>query len=387
MAGMAAEKPSARQAQPEQPAEEAPSIEIPKEKQKLIGVKTAVAQVQPLAKSIRTVGFVEYDQRRLNTINTKIEGWIEKLYVSFTGTYVKKGEPVADIYSPELWATQQEFINAVRWAKRARARAEERQQTPDARGDGPDIGSMIDKDAQSLVDAARERLKLWDISDAQIRKIEESERPIRTLTVYSPYGGYVLQKYVNQGSRIMPGEKLFDVADLSSVWITADVYEFELPLVKVGDPALVQLSYFPGKQFPTRIEYINPVLEGETRTAKARFSIPNQGGLLKPQMFTNVDLSIGLGRRLAVPSDAVINTGVRRIAYVDKGDGNFEPREVLTGVQTETLVEITAGLNVGDRVASSANFLIDSEAKLKGVEPLPRAQHAPAPPPATQHQR
>ena len=133
MPGMAAEKPSAQQAQPEQQEEEAPSIEIPKEKQKLIGVKTAVAQVQPLAKSIRTVGFVEYDQRRLNTINTKIEGWIEKLYVSFTGTYVKKGEPVADIYSPELWATQQEFINAVRWAKRARARAEERQQTPDAR--------------------------------------------------------------------------------------------------------------------------------------------------------------------------------------------------------------------------------------------------------------
>jgi Cu(I)/Ag(I) efflux system membrane fusion protein len=374
----AAAKPAAKEAAPEQPAAEVPTIEIPKEKQKLIGVRTAIAQVQPLAKTIRTVGLVEYDQRRLNTINTKIEGWIEKLYVNFTGTYVRKGEPVADIYSPDLWATQQEFINMVRWAKSARARSEERQIADASPREGPDIGSMIDKDAQSLVSAARERLKLWDISDSQIRKIEESGEPIRTLTVYSPYTGYVLQKYVNQGGRIMPGEKLFDVADLSSVWITADIYEFELPLVKVGDLAVVQLSYFPGKQFSTRIDYIYPTLEGGTRTAKARFTIPNQGGLLKPQMFTNVELKISLGRRLAVPADAVINTGVRRVAYVDKGDGNFEPREVVTGVEAENLVEITAGLKEGERVASGANFLIDSEAKLKGVEPLPRKQQAPA---------
>ncbi len=391
MPGMAAEKPSAKAppakaAPAEQAPTETPTIEIPKEKQKLIGIKTATVQVQPLAKSIRTVGFVEYDQRRLNTINTKLEGWIEKLYVNFTGTYVRKGEPVADIYSPELWATQQEFINMVRWAKSARARTGDRA-APASGQDGLDVASLIDKDALSLVDAARQRLKLWDISDSQIRKIEESERPIRTLTVYSPYSGYVLQKYVNQGSRIMPGEKLFDVADLSNVWITADIYEFELPLVKVGDPAVVQLSYFPGRQFSTRIDYIYPVLEGGTRTAKARFSIPNQGGLLKPQMFTNVELKIGLGSRLAVPPDAVINTGVRRIVYVDKGDGNFEPREVVTGVETETLVEITAGLKAGDKVASSANFLIDSEAKLKGVEPLPRTrQQAPAPQAAPRHQ-
>ena len=380
-------KPAAQEAAPVAAAAEVPTIEIPTDKQKLIGVRTAVAQVQPLAKTIRTVGLVDYDQRKLNTINTKIEGWIEKLYVNFTGTYVKKGEPVADIYSPELWATQQEFINMVRWAKSGRARSEEGQKAADSPRDGPDIGSMIDKDAQSLVNAARERLKLWDISDSQIRKIEESEQPIRTLTVYSPYSGYVLQKYVNQGGRIMPGEKLFDVADLSSVWITADIYEFELPLVKVGDPAVVQLSYFPGRQFSTRIDYIYPTLEGGTRTAKARFTIPNQGGLLKPQMFTNVELKISLGRRLAVPADAVINTGVRRVAYVDKGDGNFEPREVVTGVEAESLVEIMAGLKAGDRVASAANFLIDSEAKLKGVEPLPRTkQQAPSPQTAPRHQ-
>ena len=193
-----------------------------------------------------------------------------------------------------------------------------------------------------------------------------------TLTIYSPYSGYVLQKNVNQGTRVMPGADLFDVADLSTVWITADIYEFEMPLIKVGDAAVVQLSYFPGRQFSTKIDYIYPTLQGETRTLKARFTMPNEGGRLKPQMFTNVELKINLGRKLAVPSDAVINTGVRQVAYVDKGEGNFEPREVVTGVQTDNLVEITAGLKAGDKVSSSANFLIDSEAKLKGVEPLPR---------------
>jgi multidrug efflux pump subunit AcrA (membrane-fusion protein) len=161
------------------------------------------------------------------------------------------------------------------------------------------------------------------------------------------------------------------VADLSTVWITADIYEFEMPLIKVGDTAVAQLSYFPGRQFETKIDYIYPTLQGETRTLKARFTMPNEGGRLKPQMFANVELKISLGRKLAVLSDAVINTGVRQIAYVDKGDGTFEPREVLTGVQAGNLVEITAGLKAGDKVSSSANFLIDSEAKLKGVAPLP----------------
>jgi Cu(I)/Ag(I) efflux system membrane fusion protein len=407
MPGMPAEKPAAKASPPSKaaPAQEAktetPLIEIPMDKQRLIGVKVVTASIQALTKVIRTVGLVEYDQRRLNTINTKIEGWIEKLYVNFTGTYVKKGDPVADVYSPELWATQQEFINVVRWAKRGQAKSAEQarasgQAPKTSDGEGvPDIRAMIDRDALALVEAARQRLKLWDISDDQIKKIEESEKPIRTLTIYSPYSGYVLQKNVTQGMRVMAGANLLEIADLSVVWITADIYEFEMPLIKVGDAAIVQLSYFPGKQFSTRIDYIYPTLQGDTRTVKARFTLPNEGGHLKPQMFTNVELKINLGRKLAVPSDAVINTGVRQIAYVDKGDGNFEPREVVTGVQAENLIEILAGLKAGDKVSSSANFLIDSEAKLKGVEPLPRSkpgqkptpgQAAPAaPPPQHKH--
>lgn len=362
-------KPAQPLAAPQEPPQEAPSVEIPPDKQQLIGVRTVQVSLHPLKRIIRTAGLVEYDETKITTVNTKVEGWIERLYVNYLGAYVKKGQPLADLYSPELWATQQEFLNAVRFAKAAKTRSPGA--TPVVPG-APDYSTMLEKDANVLLDAARQRLRLWDISDAQIKRIEEAETPLRTLTIYSPVSGYVLQKQALQGMKVMSGEKLLDVADLSMVWITADIYEYELPFIKVGDGATVQLSYLPGREFKSRIDYIYPTLTGETRTAKARLSIPNQGGLLKPQMFTNVELKIDLGKKLAVPEDALIDTGVRKIVYVDKGEGLFEPREVATGVQGDSLVEITSGLKVGDKIASSANFLIDSEAKLKGIEPLPR---------------
>ncbi len=349
-------------AKPE-PAAEAPTIEIPLEKQQLIGVKTVVVSVRPLEKVIRTVGRVEYDERRLATINTKFEGWIEKLHVDYTGKYVKKGEPLAEVYSPELVATQQEFISVLRWAKLGKDIKNE------------NIGGMLTKDADSIVEAAKQRLRLWDISDDQVRKIEESGKPIRTLTLYSPVTGYVVQKMALQGMRVMPGEKLFDIADLSTVWIISDVYEYELPLVRVGETATIALSYFPGKEFSARVDYVYPTLSGDTRTAKVRFSIPNPGGQLKPQMFTNVEVKINLGKKLAIPDDAVIDTGTRQIVYVDKGEGNFEPREVMLGVRAEGFREVLMGLKAGEKVASSATFLIDSEAQLKGVKPLGGHKH------------
>jgi len=227
---------------------------------------------------------------------------------------------------------------------------------------------MLSKDAETILESARQRLKLWDISDDQIERIEESENPIRTLTVYSPVSGYVLQKYAVQGMRVMSGEKLFDVSDLSNVWVIADVYEYELPVIKVGDTAKIQLSYFPGKELTSKIEFISPTLSPETRTVQVRFSIPNTGGKLKPGMFTDVELKINLGRRLAVPDEAVIDTGLRQIVYVDKGDGYFEPKAITTGLRAEKFIEVLAGLTAGEMVASAANFLIDSEAKLKGIE-------------------
>jgi membrane fusion protein, copper/silver efflux system len=341
-------------------AEEPPTVELSTDKQQMIGVKTAKATVRPMQRTIRTVGRIEIDEKKLATANTKIEGWIEKLYVDYTGRRVQKGEPLAEIFSPELVATQQEFLNILRWSNQGKGVKDER------------TAMLLVKDAQTLLEAAKERLRLWDISDEQIAKIEATGKPIRTLTVYSPAGGYVTQKMAVQGMRVMAGEKLFDIVDLSSVWIVADIYEYELPLIKVGQTARIGLSYFPGKEFSTQVDYIYPSLASETRTAKVRFTVPNPEDELKPQMFTNVEIKVSLGNRLAVPSEAVIDTGERQIVYVDKGDGYFEPREVRTGLKVDELVEVTAGLKAGEKVASSANFLIDSEAQLKGVAPLKR---------------
>ena len=339
-------------------AAEAPTVEIPVDRQQLIGVKVFEAALKPLQKNIRTVGRIEYDERRISTVNMKFEGWIEKLHVDYTGRYVKKGEPLAEIYSPELIATQQELINITKWTK----------QSKDVRDEN--ISRMLSKDSETLAEAAKQRMRLWDISDAQIKKIEEIGKPVRTLTLYSPVSGYVVQKTALQGMKVMPGDKLFDIADLSSVWVVSDVYEYDLPFVKVGQTAHISLSYFPGKEFASKVDYIYPALSAETKTAKVRFTLPNPGGLLKPQMFTNVELKVNLGNRLTVPEESVIDTGLRQVVYVDKGDGNFEPREVMTGIKAEGMVEVTNGLKAGEKVAFSANFLIDSEAQLKGIKPL-----------------
>lgn len=335
--------------------EEVPTVEIPKDKQQLISLKTTSVAIKPLQKIIRTVGRIEYDERKMATVNTKYEGWIEKLRVNATGSYVKRGEPLAEIYSPELLATQRELLNALKWKNSTKKDSE--------------LGALLTKDAETILEAARQRLRLWDITEEQIKTLEETGRTIRTLTLYSPVSGYVNQKMAIQGMKVMPGEKLFDIVDLSSVWVLADIYEYELPVIKIGAQAAISLSYFPGKEFLSKIDYIYPTLAGETRTARVRFTLPNPGGQLKPQMFTDVSLKINLGKRLVVPEDAVIDTGLRQIVYVDKGDGNFEPREVSIGLKTDQMVEVTRGLRVGEKVASSPNFLIDSEAKLKGVTP------------------
>jgi Cu(I)/Ag(I) efflux system membrane fusion protein len=349
---------AAQETAPEGSQEEAPTIEIPLDRQQIIGVRTVEVAVRQLQKVIRTVGRVEYDERRIATVNSKFEGWIEKLHIDYTGRYVKKGEPLAGIYSPELVATQQEFINALKWARR------------NGEAGSNEIKAMLSRDAYSLVEAARQRLKFWDISDEQIKRIEESGKPVRVLTLYSPVSGYVVQKMAFQGMRAMPGEKLFDIADLSSVWVLSDIYEYDLPVIRAGQTAKISLSYLPGREFTSTIEYVYPALSGEARTAKVRFTIANPGGQLKPQMFSNVEVKIPMGRRLAVPDVVVLDTGRRQIVYVDKGDGYFEPREVKIGVKADGFQEILAGLSVGEKVASSANFLIDSEAQLKGVTPL-----------------
>jgi Cu(I)/Ag(I) efflux system membrane fusion protein len=357
----AAEKQKAvkPQATQEEVTEDAPQVEISSQQQQLIGVKTVKVSLKPIQKVIRTVGRIEADERKLATINTKVEGWIEKLYVDYTGRYVKKGEPLVEIYSPELLATQQEFLGILKWAKQ-----------PGDKKQDDSLSLMLTKDAEASMDAARQRLRLWDISDGQIKQIEQTGKTVRTLTLYSPVSGFVTQKMAVLGMKVMPGEKLFDIADLSTIWIIADIYEYELPFVKVGQPARITLSYFPGKELSSKIDYIYPTISADTRTAKIRLTLPNPGGQLKPQMFTNVEIRISLGQKLVIPESAVIDTGTSQVVYVDKGEGAFEPREVELGLRADGAVEVLRGIKAGEKVATSANFLIDSEAQLKGVKPL-----------------
>jgi Cu(I)/Ag(I) efflux system membrane fusion protein len=377
----AKEKPEAgkQETPPEQTAEEPPQVEISPEQQRLIGVRTAKVTQKLLQKVIRTVGRIEADERKLATVNTKIEGWIEKLYVDYTGRYVKKGEPLAEIYSPELLATQQEFISTLKWAGPQTVTAHPEgaihaahEQKPSATGPEPvsELKQMIARDAAASVEASRQRLRLWDISDEQIRRIEETGKPVRTLTLYSPVSGFITQKMAVQGMKVMPGEKLFDVADLSTLWIIADIYEYELSVIRVGQPAHITIAYLPGKTFASQIDYIYPTISPDTRTARVRLTLPNPDGKLKPQMFTNVEIKISLGRRLTIPESAVIDTGQGQVVYVDRGGGAFEPREIQIGLRAEGDAEVLRGLKAGETVASSANFLIDSEAQLKGVKPL-----------------
>ncbi len=325
------------------------TVQISPERQQLIGVKIGTVEMQPLEKVIRTVGRVDYDEKRLVTISPKIGGWIEDLYVDFTGRFVQQGEPLLTIYSPELVSTQEEYLLALR-AKKDLVKSP---------------FSEVAGSGNSLAESARRRLKLWDISDDQVKALEESGQPRKTLTLYSPFSGIVLEKVAYKGMNVMPGMALFKLADLSIVWLYADIYEYELPFIRLGQQATVQLSYLPGETFTGKAIYIYPSLNPETRTAKVRFEFPNPHGKLKPEMYANVEIKVSLGRKLAVPEGAIIDTGIRQLAIIDKGNGYFEPREVKVGAKVNNYYEVTKGLKAGEKVVTSANFLIDSESKLK----------------------
>jgi Cu(I)/Ag(I) efflux system membrane fusion protein len=325
------------------------TVQISPERQQLIGVRFGAVEKRTLQKVIRTVGRIDYDEKRIGIVSPKIGGWIEELFVDFTGRFVRKGEPLLTIYSPELVSTQEEYLLALKakqdWSKSPFAEVTE--------------GGNL------LAESARRRLKLWDISDAQIKALEESREPTKTLTLYSPFTGYVTEKMVNKGQFVDAGMALFKIADLSVVWLIADIYEYELSAIRLGQQAAIQMAYYPGETFTGKAIYIYPYLDPQTRTAKVRYEFPNPHGKLKPEMFTNLEITVRLGDKLAVPEDAVIDTGVRKVVVIDRGSGYFEPREVKLGVKAGDVFEVLDGLKAGERVVTSANFLIDSESKLK----------------------
>jgi Cu(I)/Ag(I) efflux system membrane fusion protein len=325
------------------------AVQISPERQQLIGVRFGTVEKRPLQKVIRTVGRFDYDEKRIGIVSPKISGWIEDLYVNFTGRFVRKGEALLTVYSPELVSTQEEYLLALKarkeWSKSTFAEVSE--------------GGNL------LAESARRRLKLWDITDAQIKALEESGEPKKTMTLFSPFTGYVLEKMVNQGQFVDAGMALYKIADLSVVWLIADIYEYELPAIRLGQQASIQMAYYPGEIFTGKAIYIYPYLDPQTRTAKVRYEFANPHGKLKPEMFTNVEITVRLGDRLAVPEGAVIDTGVRKVVIVDRGAGYFEPREVRLGMKAGEVFEVVDGLKAGERVVTSANFLIDSESKLK----------------------
>jgi membrane fusion protein, copper/silver efflux system len=342
-------------------------IEVPPEIQQTMGIKTSLVAVRPMKKILRTIGRVEFDERKLTTVNIKVEGWIEKLYADYTGKHVSKGTPLADIYSPELVSTQLEYINLLNWKSSLGLRTQRNIEFSWGDRFGT-VGRLTVYDLDPLIDVAKQKFALWEIPEEQIKEIETNKKPIRIMTIKSPASGYVFQKPVFKGTRVAPGDKIFDIVDLSTVWVLADIYEYELPFVKMGQNARISLSYYPGKEFRAKADFIYPSLSGQTRTAKVRFVLPNPSLLLKPQMFANVEMELNLGERLSIPESAVLDTGMRQVVYVDLGEGNFSPRQIKPGDRANGMLEVLSGLKAGEKVASSAVFLIDSEAKLRGAQ-------------------
>jgi Cu(I)/Ag(I) efflux system membrane fusion protein len=325
------------------------AVNVSPERQQLVGIRTASAEIRPMVKKIRTVGIVTYDETRVAQVFSKVEGWIEKLVVNYTGKLVHKGQPLFTLYSPELVSTQEEYLLALR-AKQTL---------------GSSTIKEISAGSDSLLESAHRRLSLWDISEEQIADLEKTGKPKTTLTFYSPISGFVLKKDALQGMRIMPDKELYTIADLSTVWVTADIYEYELADIRVGQKATINLSYFPARNFVGKVSWISPVLDEKTRTAKVRLEFANRDFILKPEMYANAEIEINAGRKLAVPDEAVLDSGLRKVVFLDKGDGRFAPAEVKIGNKFDGYYEVLAGLSPGERILASASFLLDSESRLK----------------------
>lgn len=314
-----------------------------------MGVRSEKISKRVLKREIRAVGRVTYDEKKVAYINTKVGGWIEKLYVDYEGQQVKKDDPLLEIYSPELVSTQQEYLLALEYNQKMKE---------------SNINE-ISKRSKSLVDSSRKRLEYWDVPDKHIKELEQSGEVRKTLMIHSPATGAIIHKTALEGEYVKPGENLYRIADLSTVWVYGDIYEYELPWVKVGQNAEVTLSYLPGKSFSGTITYIYPYLEGKTRTAKIRIELNNLAGELKPDMYTDVKINTAPSKSVvAVPKEALIHSGQRKVLIIDKGEGLFEPRDVLIGMETKDFYEILHGAKEGEIVVTSAQFLIDSESQL-----------------------
>lgn len=327
-------------------------VNIPAEKRILMGLSFETVKVRNIFKEIKTSTKIVQDETRQFRVTTKVEGYVENLYVNQTGQYVKKGSPLMSIYSPELLAAQQEYLSAIQAKEKLKGLYDQNI-----------TGSIND-----IAESAKERLRLLDITDSQIEKIKTSGKANREVMLYSPASGYVIEKKVLKGQKIMSNEPLMVIADLTRLWGEADIYETDIPYVRKGMAAEITLSYWPGKSFHGIITFLSPVLDPDTRTLKARIEIPNSDLLLKPNMFADARLKYSIGEQIAVPETAVMRTGVRDYVFIDGENDMIVPYEIKIGARSgDGYYQVISGLKKGERVVTSANFLVDSESSLKAA--------------------
>lgn len=317
-----------------------------------MGIRLATIVEGPVTRSVDTVGFVKFDETSLTSVTTKVDGWIEKLYVEKTGSQVHEGDKLFELYSPELYSAQEEYLAALRGERDGKASAQMR---------GIRLGS------KSLVLDARKRLELFDISTDQIERLKESQTVRKSLTIFAPSTGIVTNKGIVQGQMVKAGQDLFQIADLSSVWVIAKVFESDLPYIKVGQSALMSLSYLPNKKFRGYVTYIYPFLDEKSREVSVRIEFHNPGYELKPGMFSKVSLISKLKEKaVLIPAEAVIDTGKRKIVFISQTEGQFALRNVVLGFRTqENFVEVISGVAAGERIVVSGQFLLDSESNLR----------------------
>jgi Cu(I)/Ag(I) efflux system membrane fusion protein len=323
-------------------------VAIPAETRQLIGVRSAPVGYAPLEQEIRAVGTVEYDERGYSQITLKVSGWVREVFVDSVGRPVRKGEPLFTLYSPDLLATQDEYLLALKMKAQV----------------GASPLAEAKENAAALVASARERLRLWDLPDAQIAALEQRGKAEPVITVYAPVSGIVLKREAMPGKYVEPNTILYEMADLSTAWISADIYESEVAAVKLNQPASVEFAAYPGETFRAKVAYIYPSLNEAARTVRVRLELPNPGLKLKPGMFGTVTLRTDSAKALVVPKEAVLDTGLRQLVYLDKGQGIYQPAPVKLGRKSQDRVEVLEGLKEGDQVVTSANFLLDADSKL-----------------------
>jgi RND family efflux transporter MFP subunit len=332
-----------------------------------MGVRTAKVEVRSLSHDTWTVGLVTFDERNLSTINTKVNGWVERLYVNATGDPVRRGQTLLSIYSPDLVSAQEEYLLAQRNLKTL-----EKSPYPE----------MVDG-ARRLSEASRRRLEYFDISAAQIDTLKNTGQVKKHLSLASPVQGIVTKRLVTRGTYVQAGVPLLEVADLSTIWVDADIYQYELPWIKVGQKVEMHLAYMPGETFAGRIDYIYPFLKEASRTVRVRLRFPNPQLKLKPEMFSQVQIKSPLNREVVVvPTEAVLDTGLKQHVFIALGGGKFEPREVKLGVYGDgnNYREVLSGLKGGEEIVTSAQFLLDSESRFReAVQMMLAPQGAPEP--------